>query len=85
MSESGEPRMVEVFAGTAWEAALVKSLMDNAEITAFLKDEIRGTTMPWQVEAGGFFAVKVLVSSDDLSLAREVVADFEANRKSDDA
>ncbi len=85
MNESKQTRMVEVFAGTAWEAALVKSLMDNAEIRAFMKDEIRGTTMPWQVEAGGFFAVKVMVSSDDLQLAQQVVADFEANRKSDEA
>jgi hypothetical protein len=85
MKESNQTRMVEVFAGTAWEAALVKSLMDNAEIPAFMKDEIRGTTMPWQVEAGGFFAVKVMVLSDDLQMAQEVVADFNANRKSDEA
>lgn len=71
---------VEVFAGTQWEAALVKSLLENAEIQAFLKDEIRGTTMPWQVTPGGINAVKVIVSSDDLELARQVVADFETNR-----
>ena len=54
---------VEVFAGSAWEAALVKSLLENAEIEAFLKDEIRGTTMPWHVSPGGINAVKVVVSS----------------------
>jgi hypothetical protein len=85
MSDSDKIRMVEVFAGSAWEAALVKSLMDNAEIPAFLKDEIRGTTMPWQVEPGGFFAVKVMVLEDNVQVAREVVADFEANRKRDEA
>lgn len=71
---------VEVFAGLQWEAALVKSLLENAEIQAYLKDEIRGTTMPWQVTPGGINAVKVVVSSDDLELARQVVADFETNR-----
>ncbi len=72
---------VEVFAGTQWEAALVKSLLENAEISAYLKDEIRGTTMPWQVTPGGINAVKVVVSSDDVELAQQVVLDFENNRK----
>ena len=30
---------VEVFAGTAVQANLVKSLLENAEIEAYLKDE----------------------------------------------
>ncbi|HLO57999.1 MAG TPA: DUF2007-related protein [Bacteroidales bacterium] len=73
---------IEVFAGTQWEAALVKSLLDNAEVEAFLKDEIRGTTMPWQVEPGGIGAVKVVVHPDQLELAKQVVREFETNRKS---
>jgi hypothetical protein len=82
MSSSNNPIPVEVFAGTAWEAALVKSLLENAEIRAFLKDEIRGTTMPWQVAPGGICATKVVVSSEDLEIAKIVVDDFETNRKS---
>jgi len=75
---------VEVFAGTQWEAALVKSLLENAEIEAFLKDEIRGTTMPWQVTPGGFSAVKVVVAKKDIELAKQVVDEFEANRRRED-
>ncbi len=81
MSRANELVPVEVFAGTQWEAALVKSLLENAEIEAFLKDEIRGTTMPWQVTPAGICAVKVVVSSADLEMARQVVEEFEANRK----
>ena len=84
MNQSENPVPVEVFAGTQWEAALVKSLLENAEIEAFLKDEIRGTTMPWQVTPGGINAVKVIVSSNDIDLARQVVADFETNRRRED-
>jgi hypothetical protein len=73
---------VEVFAGTAWEAALVKSLLENAEIEVFLKDEIRGTMAPWNVSPGGTDAVKVVVSSKDTDRARIVVNDFETRRKS---
>ncbi|MBN1144341.1 MAG: DUF2007 domain-containing protein [Bacteroidales bacterium] len=75
---------IEVFAGTQWEAALVKSLLENAEIEAFLKDEIRGTTMPWQVTPGGINAVKVVVSGKDVELAKQVVNEFEANRRHED-
>ena len=79
-SDNNNAVPVEVFAGQQWEAALVKSLLENAEIQAFMKDEIRGTTMPWQVTPGGVHSVKVVVSSDDLELARQVVQDFETNR-----
>jgi hypothetical protein len=82
MTEQSTP--VEVFAGTAWEAALVKSLLENAEIYAILKDEIRGTWAPWNVSAGGNAAVKVVVSSNDYEKAKLVVDDFENNRKRDD-
>ncbi len=82
MKKNNEPVAVEVFAGTQWEAALVKSLLDNAEIFCFLKDEIRGTMSPWQVAPGGVNAVKVMVSSADEELARQVVSDFETNRNS---
>jgi len=74
MSHPSTP--VEVFAGTAWEAALVKSLLENAEIETFLKDEIRGTMTPWNVSPGGTDPVKVVVSSRDVEKAKLVVDDY---------
>jgi hypothetical protein len=71
---------VDVFAGTTWEAALVKSLLENAEVEVFLKDEIRGTMVPWHVSPGGIDAVKVVVSSRDYEKAMQVVRDFITNR-----
>jgi len=85
MNQNDKALPVEVFAGSQWEAALVKSLLENAEIEAYLKDEIRGTTMPWQVTPGGINAVKVIVSSDDIDLARQVVSEFETNRNREDS
>ena len=78
MTTSNDP--VDVFAGTAWEAALVKSLLENAEIEVFLKDEIRGTMAPWHISPGGTDPVKVVVSGADFEKAMEVVRDFENNR-----
>lgn len=75
--DKNEP--VEVFAGTAWQAGLVKSLLENAEINAYLKDEIIGTLNPWWTAPGGAGSVKVFVSLLDYDKARIIVDDFEKN------
>jgi hypothetical protein len=83
MKEENNP--VEVFTGTAWEAAVVKSLLENAEIRVFLKDEIRGTMVPWHISPGGTDAVTVVVSSADYENARQVVDEYKANRRNQDS
>jgi len=72
---------VEVFAGTAVQATLVKSLLENAEIEAYLKDEFTGVLYPWHTSPGGVGAVKVFVSSVDQEKARMVVEEYENNLK----
>jgi hypothetical protein len=66
---------VEVFAGTAWQAGMVKNLLENAGIRAFLKDEIMGTLNPWWVAPGGAGAVTVFISNMDVEKAKPVVAE----------
>jgi hypothetical protein len=80
MKEENNP--IEVFAGTAWEAAIVKSLLENAEIEVFLKDEIRGTMVPWHISPGGTDSVTVVVSSANHENAKQVVDEYKANRRS---
>jgi hypothetical protein len=72
---------VEVFAGTAVQATLVKSLLENAEIEAYLKDEFTGVLYPWHTSPGGVGAVKVFVSSVDQEKARMVVEEYQNNLK----
>lgn len=72
---------VEVFAGTAVQASLVKSLLENAEIEAYLKDEFTGVLYPWHTSPGGVGAVKVFVSNVDQEKAKMVVEDYESNVK----
>ncbi len=73
------PGLVEVFDGTALQAAMVKSLLENAQIRAFLKDEIMGTLNPWWTSPGGAGAVCVLVAAEDYEEARTVVKEYEDN------
>lgn len=83
MSTDQEIYPVVVFEGNDWEASMVKSLLNNAEIEAFLKDERMGVLAPWNVTAGGAGPVKVIVSNIDYDAALEVVAEFEkAERRS---
>jgi hypothetical protein len=83
MSESHH-NPVQVFAGSAWETALLKTLLEDMEIEVFLKDEIRGIQEPFAVTAGGASPIKVMVSSQDVIRAMQVVREFEANMKRDD-
>ncbi len=83
MVKPNETKLIEVFSGTALEAGIVKSLLENAEIQACLKDEFRGTLAPWHVAPGGAGAVKVIVADTDEETARLVVADYERNINSD--
>lgn len=71
--------LVEIFAGSPIDAEIVKSLLLDAEINAFLKDENIGTIAPWHVAAGGVGAVKVIVSSLNCDRAKLVVQEYLTN------
>lgn len=72
---------IEVFAGTIWQAGMVKSMLENAAIQAYLKDEIIGTLNPWWTDAGGAGPVKVMVSNLDFETAKAIVEAYEKNMK----
>ncbi|MBN1157905.1 MAG: DUF2007 domain-containing protein [Bacteroidales bacterium] len=72
---------VTVFAGKTWETLLLKSLLEDAGIVVFLKDEAIGTLAPWHVGPGGTGAVKVVVAEEDFELASQIVNEFKKNIK----
>lgn len=77
MKPDNEIYPVEVFDGNDWEASMVKSLLDNAEIEAFIKDDKMGVLEPWTVAGGGAGSVKIFVSNVDCEKANEVIDQFE--------
>jgi hypothetical protein len=82
MKPGNEIEPVEVFAGSTWEAELVKSILEDAGIEAFTWDENTGTLAPWYTAGGGAGSVRVVVSSADLDAARAIMDEFEKNSKS---
>ena len=73
--------LVEVFDGTPWQAGMVKSLIENANIKVFLRDEIIGTFIPWNTAPGGAGSVRVFVSKADYDLSIQIVKEFENTQK----
>ncbi len=77
MKKQKENDFIEVFAGTPINAAIVRSILEDAGIMTFLKDDIMGTVAPWYVSAGGAGAVKINVCSKDYDMARSIVEEYE--------
>jgi len=81
MKANNKTKAIEIFAGTQWEATTVQNLLENAQIEAFLMDEMMSAIAPWHSSPGASAPVRVVVSSEDLDKAMEVVKDYEEKRK----
>ncbi len=77
-----ENQIIEIFAGTPWEAGMVQSLLESAGIMAFLNDQIIGTLNPWWTSAGGVGPVRVTISSADYEEAKAIMDEYEKNLQS---
>ncbi len=76
-----ESEQIEIFAGNAWETGMLKSLLENAEITVFIRDEIMGTYLPWWSAPGGAGAIRIFVAACDFDKAMIIVKEYEKNLK----
>ena len=75
LTDNIESNSVEVFAGTAWEVGLVQSLLENAEIKAYVRYGGKGTMAPWDSK-GCFPMNRIMVSSEDYEKVKEVVTQY---------
>ena len=80
MSEENE--FITVYAGDTVAANSIKGLLEDAQITVFLKDEVLGSVAPFYASPGGAGAIKVTVLKKDLKKAKNIIKEFE-NRISD--
>jgi len=70
---------VVVFIGQSWEAEMVKNILENDGIAAYINNEYVGTLVPFYTTPG-MGAVRVVVSKPDVEKAKMLVADFEQDR-----
>jgi hypothetical protein len=79
MDRQNDSEPTEVFAGSMVEVGMVKSILENSGIQAYLKDEMMGTLSPWYTSPGGAGSVKIVVSHLDYKTARIIVDDYLRN------
>ena len=84
MKDDKEFSPVEVFYGTIIQAEFLKSILEDNEIEAFLKDEINGTLVPWIVTPGGIGSVKIVVAQKDFDIAMTIVDKYHENLKTEE-
>lgn len=80
MEKNKEDSPVEVFSGINWEAEMVKNILENEGIEAFITNEIIGSIAPFFTNQGKG-SVKVVVSNLNYNKARLIVSEFEKNRE----
>ncbi len=66
----------EVFEGTAWEAGLLKSILEDNDIEAIMKD---ASFAPWNLYPVRSGSVKVFVPFKDLENAQAIVKEYYTN------
>ena len=79
MTTQKQFELVQIFAGTILQAEMVKSLLIDAGIEAFLKDEHMGNLFPFQTAPRAAGSVKIMVSNLDIEKAKEIVDDYYKN------
>ena len=73
-----EKEPVEIFAGSSWEAEMVKSLLENEGVTGYILNEA-GTVFPFDTLETGTAPVKIMVDQQDYITAQTVVDNFRTN------
>jgi len=66
----------EVFEGTAWEASLLKSILEDNDIETIIQQT---SSLPWNIMPTTGASMKVYVSLDDFEQAKEIVEEFYSN------
>ncbi|MDD5696256.1 MAG: DUF2007 domain-containing protein, partial [Bacteroidales bacterium] len=73
MDKMNHNAVIEIFSGTSWEAEMVRSLLSDAGIASFIKNNVLGNYLIDPIGASG---VKVMILESDLEEAKGVVQGY---------
>lgn len=71
----------EVFEGSAWEAGLLKSILEDNDIETIMQEAY---ALPWNAIPVKGAAAKVFVALENLEQARAIVDEFYTNMQKED-
>jgi len=66
----------EVFEGTAWEAGLLKSILEDNDIETLIEQNM---ALPWNIVPTAGASAKVFVAYKDFEVAKSIVDEFYTN------
>lgn len=72
----------EVFDGTAWEAGLLKSILEDNDIETILEQI---TALPWNILPTTGASAKVFVALKDFEKAKAIVGQFSTNMEKENS
>ncbi|HNX43913.1 MAG TPA: DUF2007 domain-containing protein [Bacteroidales bacterium] len=76
MGTEDELETFEIYEGTAWEVALLKSILDDNEIESIMRDASFASWNLYPARAG---TVKIFVAQKDFERAVKITGEFRAN------
>ncbi len=72
----------EIFEGTAWEAGLLKSILEDNDIEAFMTEAY---ALPWNSMPTRGASAKLFVALENFEQAKAIVDEFYTNMQKDNA
>ncbi|MDO8928845.1 MAG: DUF2007 domain-containing protein [Bacteroidota bacterium] len=73
---------VEIFAGELWQAEMIKEMLEDNGIQAYLDNELMGNIAPWIVTPGGTASVKINISTSDYVRSKELIDELNSGNNS---
>lgn len=70
-------RMMKIYSGTMWEAAMVKSLLETANIDSFLKNTVLNSYAFEPISSEG---VQVMILESNLLIGKEIVDEYNKSK-----
>ncbi|MCJ8210545.1 DUF2007 domain-containing protein [Mucilaginibacter sp. RS28] len=81
---SDQTKLKEVFAGEYWLADVIKQLLEDNHIPAFLNNQYLGTVAPYLADAGGMPHVTIVVNETEAAKALRLIDDYQNGSPADE-
>jgi hypothetical protein len=74
-----EDKTAEAFSGELWKATMIKNILEDNNIQAFLNNELLGSVAPYLADGGGMANIKVIVNAAQLDDALKLIDEFNSS------
>lgn len=76
MNNNDKTKGVIIFNSSLWECSIVKGILEDSGIEAFLINSSSANMLPFENVVDGIGACKVMISENDLESASEIIKDI---------